>query len=116
MQMRSVSGLVLFVLMAACIGGAAAAELSGRQSMLLANNCLQCHARPGVPAPQIGDAAAWNKLAGKGEAALLANAVQGLGGMPPLGYCSACTEQDLRALIRFMAKLPAPAAPAGAAK
>jgi cytochrome c5 len=113
MQMRSVSGLVLFVLMAAGVGGAVAAELSGRQSMLLANNCLQCHARPGVPAPQIGDAAAWNKLAGKGEAALLASAVQGLGGMPPLGYCSACTEQDLRALIRFMAKLPAPA---GAAK
>ena len=28
--------------------------------------------------------------------------------MPPLGYCSACDEQDLRALIRFMANLPAP--------
>ncbi|WGG51555.1 hypothetical protein [Rugamonas sp. DEMB1] len=76
MQMRSVSGLVLFVLMAAGVGGAAAAELSGRQSMLLANNCLQCHARAGVPAPQIGDAPAWQKLAGKGEAALLASAVQ----------------------------------------
>ena len=30
----------------------------------------------------------------------LVNTVLGLRGMPPLGYCSACTEQDLRELIK----------------
>ena len=29
--------------------------------------------------------------------------VEGVGGMPPLGYCSACTEDELRALTRMLA-------------
>lgn len=95
--------------LASLLGHADAAELSARQSQLLANNCLQCHARAGVGAPQAGDAQAWKPYAAKGEPAMLVNAVQGTGGMPPLGYCSACTEDDFRALIRFMAKLAPPA-------
>lgn len=98
-------------------GQAGAAELSARQSQLLASNCLQCHARAGVGAPQAGDAEAWKKYTAKGEPAMLVNVVQGTGGMPPLGYCSACTEADFRALIRFMARLapPATASAGGAA-
>lgn len=95
--------------LACLLGQADAAELSARQSQLLANNCLQCHARAGVGAPQAGDAQAWKPYAAKGEPAMLVNAVQGTGGMPPLGYCSACTEDDFRALIRFMARLAPPA-------
>lgn len=91
-------------------GQSGAAELSARQSQLLANNCLQCHARAGVGAPRAGDAEAWKQYTAKGEPAMLVNAVQGTGGMPPLGYCSACTEADFRALIRFMARLAPPAA------
>lgn len=99
------------------LGHADAAELSARQSQLLANNCLQCHARAGVGAPQAGDAQAWKPYAAKGESAMLVNAVQGTGGMPPLGYCSACTEDDFRALIRFMARLaPSAAASGGSAQ
>lgn len=99
----------------ACLPGQSdAAALSARQAQLLANNCLQCHARAGVGAPQAGDAQAWKPYVAKGEPAMLVNAVQGTGGMPPLGYCSACTEDDFRALIRFMARL-APPAGAGSA-
>ena len=36
------------------------------------------------------------------------NTVNGVGNMPPLGSCSACTEADFRALIAFMARLPDP--------
>jgi cytochrome c5 len=91
----------------ACAPGAvAAAELSARQASLLAANCLQCHARPGMGVPLMGDAAAWKDRARQGEEKLLANVVLGMRGMPPLGYCSACTEQDLRAMIRLMAGLP----------
>ncbi|MBA5636006.1 c-type cytochrome [Duganella sp. LX20W] len=102
--------------LAALMGQASAAELSARQSQLLANNCLQCHARLGVGAPQVGDVQAWKPYVAKGEPAMLASAVQGTGGMPPLGYCSACTEDDFRALIRFMAKLAPPATASGNAQ
>lgn len=94
------------VLLCWAAGGAGAAELSQRQSLLLAHNCLQCHARPGVGAPLVGDGPAWQRYVAQGEQAMLVNVVQGVGGMPPLGYCSACTEDDFRALIRFLAKLP----------
>lgn len=94
------------VLLCWTAGATCAAELSRQQSLLLANNCLQCHARPGVGAPLVGDGPAWLRYVAKGEQAMLVNVVQGVGGMPPLGYCSACTEDDFRALIAFLAKLP----------
>jgi cytochrome c5 len=86
---------------------AGAAELTERQVALLTNNCVQCHARPDIGVPQLGDAPAWKERARQGEDQLLVHVVLGLRGMPPLGGCSACSEQDLRALIRFMAALPA---------
>ncbi len=84
----------------------ASAQLTERQMQLLANNCVQCHARPGVGAPIMGVARDWQGAVKRGEDALLINVVHGTGGMPPLGYCSACSEQDFRAMIRFLAGLP----------
>jgi cytochrome c5 len=101
---RIVSALLLSLLgvtpMAHC------ADISERQAALFTNNCAQCHVRQGIGVPQAGDAAAWKDRAAQGEDAMLRNVVQGLRGMPPLGYCSACSEQDFRALIRLMAGLP----------
>lgn len=108
----ALAGIAVALALAGLPGQADAADaaaLSARQAQLLANNCLQCHARAGVGAPQAGDAQAWKPYVAKGEPAMLVNAVQGTGGMPPLGYCSACTEDDFRALIRFMARLAPPA-------
>ena len=45
----------------------------------------------------------WREAVAKGEDAMLVNVVQGIRGMPPLGYCSACSEEDLRVLIRMVA-------------
>lgn len=83
-----------------------AGEFTERQAVLFTNNCAQCHTRQGIGVPQAGDAAAWKDRAARGEDAMLQNVVQGLRGMPPLGYCSACNEQDFRALIRLMAGMP----------
>jgi len=99
-------GRLALILALAAPAALSAAELTERQNKLLENNCLQCHARAGTGAPLIGEAGAWRKRAAQGEEALLRNAVFGLRGMPPFGYCSACSEEDLRALIRFMADLP----------
>ncbi len=86
----------------------AKAELDLRQNQLLVNNCVQCHSNPKIGAPLLGDAKAWEARIQKGEALLLKNVVEGIGGMPPLGYCSSCTEQDFKVMIRLMTGLPAP--------
>ncbi len=85
--------------------GAARAELSERQIRLLSVNCLQCHAREAIGVPIMGNPEDWKKRNGQGEDTLLRNAIQGVRGMPPLGYCGACTEEDLRALVRRVSGL-----------
>lgn len=81
------------------------AELTERQTKLLTHNCVQCHARAATGAPGIGHSAEWNTRDSAGEDTLLRSVIEGLGGMPPLGYCAACTEADLRALTRAVAGL-----------
>ncbi len=85
--------------------GLARAELSERQMQLLSVNCAQCHARENIGVPLMGNPADWKKRNAQGEEALLRNAIQGMRGMPPLGYCAACTEEDLRALVRRVSGL-----------
>lgn len=70
-----------------------------------ARSCGLCHANGNGGAPLVGDEAAWRPRLAAGEATLLKHTLEGLGAMPPLGYCMDCTEADFRALIQFM--LPA---------
>jgi cytochrome c5 len=77
-----------------------------RQLELLGINCIQCHAREDTGAPRMGYAEDWRDAWSRGEDGMLINVVNGIGGMPPLGYCSACSEEDLRVLIRLMAGSP----------
>ena len=76
-----------------------------RQLQLFSSNCVQCHARPGIGAPLMGNAVDWQARQAQGEGVMLKNVVEGARGMPPLGYCSACNEEDFRVLIRLL--LPA---------
>ena len=69
---------------------------------LFSSNCLQCHARAGIGAPLIGNAQDWQARQAQGEQVMLQNVVEGIRGMPPLGYCSACDEADFRVLIRLL--------------
>ena len=84
-----------------------AQPLDERQARLLAVNCLQCHTRPASTAPQLGVAADWEQVRAQQEEVTLRHVVEGLGGMPPLGYCSACSEDDLRQLSSFLAGITA---------
>ncbi|GGD79105.1 c-type cytochrome [Lacimicrobium alkaliphilum] len=80
----------------------ATAQVTPQQMQLLVNNCLQCHAAENTSAPLMGDKQAWQARLQKGRNQILRNTVEGINGMPPMGYCSACTEQDLNALIDLM--------------
>ena len=77
-----------------------------RQIKLLTNNCLQCHANEQSTAPLMGVVEDWQMVIAQGEEITLKNVVLGIRGMPPLGYCSACSEQDLRELTKFLAGFP----------
>lgn len=104
-RMRS-NAFAGFLLATQALGGiASAADLTERQVQLLSNNCIQCHARPNIGVPLIGNPEDWVVRVQKGEDALLASVIVGLKGMPPLGYCSACSVDDFLALNRFMANI-----------
>lgn len=80
----------------------ATAQVTPLQMQLLVNNCLQCHAAENTGAPLMGDKQAWQVRLQKGRKQMLRNTVEGVNGMPPMGYCSACTQEDLNALIDLM--------------
>jgi cytochrome c5 len=67
-------------------------------------SCQLCHAQPGSGAPLVGDTAAWAPRVQRGEAAMLASVMQGMGTMPPRGLCPDCSNTDLQRLIAFMHK------------
>lgn len=69
-------------------------------------SCRNCHTVAATRAPLTGDTAAWSALMDKGMDVLVANVVNGIGGMPPFGLCMSCDADDFEALIRFMAADP----------
>lgn len=65
-------------------------------------SCYSCHANPQTGAPLAGDVDAWEPRLAKGMDVLLDNTINGFEGMPPLGMCMDCTEDQFVALIEFM--------------
>ena len=74
-----------------------------RLADLYAHSCRACHTVATSGAPLTGDRVAWRERWDKGMPTLVANAVQGVKGMPAGGQCVRCTAADLQALITFMA-------------
>lgn len=103
----------VLTLLATLLGSmqAYAANLNSQQLQMLANNCVQCHSSPHLGAPIMGNPKQWKAVQRKSEDEILNTVIRGIGGMPPLGYCSACSEEDLRALIRVVAGLKETASP-----
>lgn len=86
------------------------APLGARETYVMGAICARCHARPGIGVPLMGDAAEWDERRRQGLEALVAHTIVGLRGMPPLGTCSFCSEDELRRLAASMAGLPLPVA------
>jgi len=72
-------------------------------------SCQNCHGNPQSGAPPAGYHAAWDPRWSQGLPVLLSHTIGGYNGMPAGGQCFACTQDDYRALIRFMAGAPAAA-------
>lgn len=67
-------------------------------------SCIACHASGAANAPKTGDVAAWKPRLEKGMDALLASAKKGINAMPPMGMCTTCSDDDMKALIEYMTK------------
>jgi len=80
----------------------AAMPADPKLAKLYGQTCKACHTSPGSGAPQAGDRAAWDPRMAQGMATLLERTVGGYKGMPPLGSCMDCSEQEFETLIRFM--------------
>jgi cytochrome c5 len=97
-----VAGAMTLALAATAQGPA----LGEREKRLFQQACAHCHLKPGLGVPLVGDDAGWAERRAQGFEALLANTVRGVRDMPPLGTCGACTEDELRRLVAFVAGLP----------
>ncbi len=66
-------------------------------------SCFACHGTGAAGAPVLGDADAWGERMAKGMDAVMANVVTGVNAMPPKGLCMTCSDDNLRALVDYMA-------------
>ncbi|WP_305075928.1 cytochrome c5 family protein [Microbulbifer sp. YPW1] len=64
--------------------------------------CMVCHAAGVANAPKIHDTEAWKPRLDKGMDALVSSIKNGLNAMPPGGMCSDCSDDDYKALIKYM--------------
>ncbi|MGH8457307.1 MAG: c-type cytochrome, partial [Stenotrophobium sp.] len=65
-------------------------------------SCKACHTNPASGAPQAGDSKAWTARIAEGRDTLLDHTINGYKGMPPLGNCMDCKEDQYIALIEYM--------------
>lgn len=64
--------------------------------------CFTCHGTGLNDAPVIGDGFVWDDRKEKGLAALLRNALDGLGYMPPRGGCLDCSDAEIEAAVKYL--------------
>lgn len=86
---------------AAAIVEVAAGPRSGKE--LYDTKCMACHAVGVAGAPKPGDSAAWQpRIDAKGEEGLFESAWNGINAMPPKGTCNDCSEDEIKAAIKYM--------------
>ncbi|MGE7955978.1 c-type cytochrome [Pseudomonas sp. NPDC089530] len=107
---RAALWLTLGGLLAACgdqpapLPATAVQQLPGDPALarIYDSSCKLCHANPASGAPLTGDVPAWQPRIAQGADTLLDHSINGYNGMPPMGLCMQCSEEQFLALIRFM--------------
>ncbi len=85
--------------------GAAVAAASGGAASpedIYNTNCMACHATGAAGAPKMGDVADWSDRMGKGIDQVYANAIGGINGMPAMGLCMTCSDDDIKAVVDYI--------------
>lgn len=64
--------------------------------------CFACHGTGAAGAPKTQDTVAWEPRLKQGMDVLLTSVKSGKNAMPPGGLCTDCSDDDYKALIKFM--------------
>ena len=86
----------------AMVCASVSAFAGNRTEELYSIYCSSCHDVKNAEAPEAFNAAVWKKRLAKGTDVVVANAIKGIGNMPPQGTCFECAPADVRNLIRYM--------------
>lgn len=90
-----------------CAGASAVADdaAGGARdpSDIYSGTCATCHNAGVAGAPVLGNAEQWGSLLEqRGIDDIYANAINGIGGMPAMGLCTTCSEDEIRATVDYM--------------
>lgn len=87
-----------------CAAAPVAAATSGPRTgqQVYDTACGTCHAIGVAGAPKLGDAADWGARASKGIETLYTHAIEGFNGMPPMGLCGTCSEDEIKASVDYL--------------
>lgn len=75
---------------------------SGMSAEKLYTACSACHAAGVLNAPKLGDKVAWEPRIAKGIEQLYANAINGIGTMPPKGGRLDLSDDDIKKIVDYM--------------
>ncbi len=64
--------------------------------------CTTCHAIALAGAPKFGDRVSWGERANEDLDHLVETVTNGLGGMPPMGMCMDCSQEELTDAVQYM--------------
>ena len=64
--------------------------------------CTTCHAIALAGAPRFGDRLSWGERANEDLDHLVETVTNGLGGMPPMGMCMDCSQEELSDAVQYM--------------
>ena len=82
------------------VAEAPAVPLSGQE--VYDRFCFACHATGVGEAPLLQNAEQWAPRLAKGMDALLQTSLTGMGAMPPMGACMACSDEEMTAAIEYL--------------
>lgn len=78
------------------------ADASLPADQLYTQACSACHAAGVLNAPKFGDKTSWEQRVAKGIDQLYANAINGIGTMPPKGGRSDISDDDIKRAVDYM--------------
>jgi cytochrome c5 len=94
--------------LACCLGVAACSESGAPDVSSVGEDtynrfCFSCHASGVAGAPRTGDVEAWAPRIAKGRELLLQSVKNGIPpGMPPMGLCTGCSDDEISAATEYM--------------
>ena len=103
--MKKLLAMILVAGSSLCLTTTVVADAAKGQGVYM-NFCAPCHASGVAGAPKVGDKVAWQERIGKGETAVIENALKGFQGnsgfMPAKGGNSALTDEEVSFAVMYM--------------